>query len=423
MTANTNAGQKLLVISSFPAKGKIHGEGTVGIASYTKNTLLYILKAANSKGQDLEITVLAEKLGENDEAEYAEDGMLIKRVWQRGKTGSFITLLSQCLKSDTEKIMVEFEVSMFGSPLNLIFFPLLILILKLYGKKVYFVPHQIITDISDLSGHINISKKSLFTGILNFLIRLFFRQSIASAYRTIVFEEFFKNLFGKKLREKITVIPHGVEKNNPLLSYKEAREKLGIKDEIVLLSFGFIAWYKGTDWLLDGIQDKRLKLIIAGGANPNHKDKVFYQEYVKSIEKKAKNSGGRISVTEFVEEDKIALYFQAADAVILPYRTFMSSSGPLAIAFTFEKPVLLSDRLKNYMLTDDFRTAMQEADISDNELFFPLNGSLVKEIKSSAENGLMEKLREFSRIMKEKRDFRLIGAKYYQFIFTNDVQS
>ena len=55
---NTN----LLIITSYPPQGHIHAQKTVGIASYTKNTLLALTKAMKKHERLDKITVLAEQL-------------------------------------------------------------------------------------------------------------------------------------------------------------------------------------------------------------------------------------------------------------------------------------------------------------------------------------------------------------------------
>ncbi|OGG17536.1 hypothetical protein A3D78_02775 [Candidatus Gottesmanbacteria bacterium RIFCSPHIGHO2_02_FULL_39_14] len=411
---------RLLVITSYPVKGKIHGVGTVGIASYTKNTLLNILKAAKTAGVSLQITVLAEKLSPEQSREYTEDGIKVRRIWQRGSIGSFLEIYREVLKEEADRILLEFEVFMFGNPLNLFFFPMLLLLIKIKSKKIYFVPHQIIADINDLSGHINLQKNSLGVKFLNVLIDLFFRISIQLTFQTIVFEESLKKKFRGNLLKKIKVIPHGVERVTPVLTAGEARKQLGIKDEFVVLYFGFLAWYKGADWLVENIKDQNIKLIIAGGANPNHLDKPYYHKYLKSIEEAAEASNGKITVTGFVEEKNIELYFRAADLVILPYRTFMSSSGPMSIAFSFGKPVILSDALLPYKATPDFAMCMEEVNLSDEEIFFSLSDDSLNKILSGIKSHGLGKLADFSLLMKEKRSFNRIGEDYFRFIFDDE---
>ena len=411
---------QLLVISSYPEKGSVHGAGTVGIASYTKNTLLNILKAAQSAGSDLKITVLAEKLEKSSESEYFENGLEVKRIWKRSSLLSYLSILAVSLKSDAGKILVELEVSMFGGPIYLLLFPLFLRVLSMLGKQVYFIPHQIIADINELSGHIGVSRNSFSTKFLNVFIRMFFNLSVKSSYKTIVFEDYFRRMFDKKLQEKITVIPHGVEAIEPAISYQSAREKLGIKKETVLLYFGFIAWYKGVDWIAEKIVNSDVKLIIAGGTNPNHQDKPYYMEYVKKIENLARLSKDKIVVTGFVDEEKIPLYYQAADLVVFPYRTFMSSSGPLAMAFSYGKPVILSEAISGYMNTADFQKAMEKARLTSEDMFFPLSDYSWEKKLKNPDLKIMDKLKVFSKLMREKRDFGKIGRRYYEYIFKNE---
>ena len=71
--------KKLVVISSYPEKGFTHGRKTVGVASYTKNTLLGI----KDLNKNLKIVVLGEILDKPEQ--YLEEGIQIKRIWKRSK--------------------------------------------------------------------------------------------------------------------------------------------------------------------------------------------------------------------------------------------------------------------------------------------------------------------------------------------------
>ena len=184
--------------------------------------------------------------------------------------------------------------------------------------------------------------------------------------------------------------------------------------------FGFIAWYKGVDWIAEKIVNSDVKLIIAGGTNPNHRDKPYYMEYVKKIDELALSSKGRIVVTGFVGEEKISLYYQAADLVVFPYRTFMSSSGPLAMAFTYGKPVILSEAISGYMNTADFQKAMEKARLTSEDMFFPLSDYSWEKKLKNPDLKIMDKLKVFSNLMREKRDFGKIGRRYYEYIFKNE---
>ena len=265
---------KLIVITSFPEEGVIHGKTVVGIASYAKNTLLALKK----NKPEVKITVLAEIL-ENKKETYKDNGIEVKRVWKRNSFTTFFLLFKNLLALKTSKnILIEFEVAMFGEFIFLLPFPLFLFLLKIMGKNITIVSHQVISDIDTLSGHINLHSK-LESKLLNFFIHFFYRIILILSSRIIVFDDILKDklaAFGNK--NKIVVIPHGVEKFKNDITKEEARKKLNLgNDDFILLYFGYLAWYKGTDVLIQyysELKNKRdIKLIIAGGPNPNHTGK------------------------------------------------------------------------------------------------------------------------------------------------------
>ena len=60
--------------------------------------------------------------------------------------------------------------------------------------------------------------------------------------------------------------------------------------------------------------------------------------------------------------------------MIYPYRTGMSSSGPLAMAFTNQKPFLLSTPLSKLLNTADIARQMKGLKIKKEDISFSLEG-------------------------------------------------
>ncbi len=417
----------LIVITSYPKRGYVHGAGTVGGASYTKNTLLSLIKATANHANPKKIIVLAERLHGELEHAYEEDGMTVKRVWQRNNLPrSYSALIKEVCNYSAKKILIEFEFAMFGSIFSLALFPFFILWLKLQGKQTYLVMHQVIRDIDMLAGHINVNPRSTRSLLFNTGIHLFYTTTFPFVDKVIVFEEFLKEKVTPFVStRKVIVIPHGVEQYQTALSYEQARNALHItQNDFVLLLFGFIAWYKGTDWLVEAVKQsnitgKNLKLIIAGGPNPNHESKEFYQKYIQAVEKSAQSSSGAVTVTGFVPEDAISSYFIAADLIVFPYRTLMSSSGPLSLAFSFGKPFLLSEQLEGVTKTEDMRSLMEQYAIETSTITFPLNYEKFGEKLTAvaANYSLLETLQSLSRSLRKKRNFATIAEQYYELLF------
>jgi len=90
--------------------------------------------------------------------------------------------------------------------------------------------------------------------------------------------------------------------------------------------------------------------------------------YVRDLEKLMTER--QVIQTGFVPEEKVPAYFSATDVLVLPYTTFMSSSGPLSLALSYELPVLLSEELKPYGKTKDIANALKESDLLLSDITF-----------------------------------------------------
>ena len=107
-----------------------------------------------------------------------------------------------------------------------------------------------------------------------------------------------------------------------------------------ILFFGFIRDYKGLDLLLEAFSDdwfrnKPIKILVAG---------EFYtdeEKYHKIIKKN--KLGEHIELhTNFISNERVNLYFSAADIIAQPYKT-ATQSGVTQIGYHFNKPMLVTD--------------------------------------------------------------------------------
>lgn len=118
----------------------------------------------------------------------------------------------------------------------------------------------------------------------------------------------------------------------------EAERALGLEgDAKTLLFFGLIRKYKGLDILLDAFAGlpEDYRLVIAGEAYGD------FAEYARAIE--ANPNRERIFLHQrYIPDNEVALFFSAADAVVLPYRS-ATQSGVEAIATQFEVAMIVTD--------------------------------------------------------------------------------
>ncbi|MEP7234436.1 MAG: glycosyltransferase, partial [Ignavibacteriota bacterium] len=122
----------------------------------------------------------------------------------------------------------------------------------------------------------------------------------------------------------------------------DAKSRLGIPaDAPTILFFGYIRKYKGLDILLRAMPEilrtlPELRLIVAGEFYSNE------EEHRKLISALGIPSKNLILATDYIANDQVALYFSAAGAAVLPYRS-ATQSGIVQIAYNFDLPVIATD--------------------------------------------------------------------------------
>lgn len=117
----------------------------------------------------------------------------------------------------------------------------------------------------------------------------------------------------------------------------EARRQLGLPLEApMVLFFGLIRPYKGLDLLLEALPETpEVHALIAGECYGD------WQPYQTLIERYRLQERVHLH-TYFIPNERVSLYFSAADMVVQPYRS-ATQSGISQIAYHFEKPMLVTD--------------------------------------------------------------------------------
>lgn len=140
-------------------------------------------------------------------------------------------------------------------------------------------------------------------------------------------------------RAKIEVIPHGHYRDayKKSIEQVEARNKLNLPlNGRIYLNLGMLRPYKGIENLLDVWRNNRNSfkgdtLLIAG--------KPLDEEYGTKIAKLAESIPNVVLYSDFIESDRIHLFYSAADVVILPFTNILTS-GSLILAMSYGKPVI-----------------------------------------------------------------------------------
>lgn len=400
-----NQAKTIAVISSYPEKKSTYSKKVCAVGGFTKNTL------GSFKNKKVVFTV---KISKKEEI-YEENNVLVFRILDRNNPLSILSLIRYIFKFNKIKnFLIEFEFGSFGNIEAVSAFLIAPFILKLLGKKQVVVVHQVINNLGTISGHLGWTDDDLRIAIFNPFLHLFYKLIYFLADSTVVTEQYLKKNLKKIIGndEKIRIIPHGVDTKIKLLDKKKSRTILKLpKNKFILLYFGYLSWYKGADLFQEyarkSLRNKRLLFIMAGGKSFTNKNKRHYKEYLDNFIKKPKD----LVITGFVPENKINLYYSAADLIMAPYRVMMSSSGPISLSFSYEKPVILSRPLEDYFQSYDFKNALKILKLEKDDFIFDLNQeSFKKRLVWAKEN--LNKLADFSKLMKKKRAYGKISKQY-----------
>jgi glycosyltransferase involved in cell wall biosynthesis len=138
----------------------------------------------------------------------------------------------------------------------------------------------------------------------------------------------------------VRVIPEGPRANLYSVSNtpEEARASFGFSpDDKVGLFIGKLSPYKGVDLLLSAVNllppSSRLKFLIAGAC--------LSEAHKEEVERLAEAVAERVVISlEWVPEEEVARYHQAADFAVFPFREVTNSASVL-LARSFALPVVI----------------------------------------------------------------------------------
>lgn len=123
------------------------------------------------------------------------------------------------------------------------------------------------------------------------------------------------------------------------LPQAEARNALGITEPNVVLFFGYIRRYKGLHVLLESLRHVpealSLRVLVVGEF---YDGEGAYRSRVRDL-----HLEDRVTiVSEYAPNERVRLYFSAADVVVLPYLS-ATQSGIAQIAYHFDTPVIATN--------------------------------------------------------------------------------
>jgi glycosyltransferase involved in cell wall biosynthesis len=322
--------------------------------------------------------------------------------------------------------MIQFEFNMFGGVTSTGTLPGFMLMLRLLGKEISIMIHQVVDDLANIQSHVGLTDKRLKLEVYRRLLRLFCWLVLLTSRNVAVHDQVLKDRLLKIGRRRIVVIPHGSGEYKAMCEYAEARQQLGFgPGEFVMLCFGFLAHYKGSDWIANEVVAHAnelpatpLRLVLAGGESPNHKGTAHYTAFFADLLATAALCPGHIQVTGYVPDDRVPIYFTAADLVVFPYRNHIAASGPLAIALSFGCALLVSNTLRGVLTSEDFQCALWENGLTTEDIMFDLRpGELAsKAMALSRDLCRLKKMRRTALAVAAARNWSTVARDYVKLI-------
>jgi len=392
---------KVGLVTSYPPLGTKFAAGERAISWYTANLLSAL------PTDDLDYEVYANKLPGQASSCRTSEHINITRCWTPGVFSMF-QVAGQIAKSRPQLIHVQHEIFQFGKGVSAILPPLLFLVLKATGISTVVTLHA----VPPLAKVDRSFMRSYGMRIPPFLVRnavwSVMWSIVCLANRVIVHTEDFVQVLAKEYHlsrhmQKMTVIPLGIEVKDDRIDSREAKTRLGLHDKRVILFFGYLTGYKGLELLIDSMgplerTHDNLALIIAGDDTPGLRA-AGRQSYSGRLKQRAQAVSSNIHFTGFVEENDVALYFAAADLVVLPYTVGLSSSASLAMAVAHERPCIAS-------------TAMASTIDLDVALFEPTVQSLVEKVgRFLSDDDLRREIMDYELKLKAERSWHRVGEQ------------
>lgn len=419
-----NDSDTIILVSSFPLQGEeIAKRNAVSRYSY-----LLLKHFPNQQ----KVVVLCEQLANQHNQPYLlNNNILVIPSF----TVNSLKLFSQLNKqfkhfSQVENILLQFEFSLFGKEVITFLLPFFFLWQRLFGKKIYCMLHQVVLDLSTLSGQVALSAASSKTLIFNGAMRIFYSIFGLASQKILVHDQF----LAEKLRNlvpqrKLAIIPHGINGYQGFNQLQKDNFKISLgckSSDKLVLAYGYHSWYKGTDWLINnflrlkksGQLSQNTKLLLAGDVAPTQKKQPHLRDYYQKLSQLIKNNDQDIIHTGFVPENEVAMIFAIADLVVFPYRARMSSSGALALAWQYRKPFIISKFFTENLATQELKKLAQKKQINISLLQFNLNyASFAKTFISNWQNpSLNKKMTIFGHQVAKAHDWRGVAKQYLSLI-------
>ena len=313
------------LVAPYPSPGLTHA-GSSGVASYTA------LLARALAGAGAAVTVVAPRLA--DAPPRHRDGAVdVLRTFAPGPL-ALPRALAHARRTGAEVVHLQMETFLYGGIASL---PGAIAALaagRRTGTPTVVTLHHVIDPNLVTSGFARLHGVGAPAPLARAGLQTLTRSLGRLAHASVVLEAAFED----HVPGAVT-IPHGV--GGPSGPGREAaRRRLGLEGERrpVVLSFGFLAPYKGLETALAAASlAPEVRLVVAGGPHPR-----VGQGYITELRRRW---GDHADFVGHVPDHQVGWWHEAADLALLCHPVPHATSGALALALGHGLPILASPAL------------------------------------------------------------------------------
>lgn len=376
---------------------------------YRDGVALYSTDLYNQISELIDVVIVANILTKQQSIKsHQEKREIVLRCWKRGPLFP-IDIFRSVYKTRAHVVHLQHGWLLYGGYISSLFFPVLLLFLRLGRKPCVVTLHTVIRKDAHLY------KNSLVNFLAQLAVLFVSKCIIQFSDRLIVHNRLMKDTLQKEYAttgEKIVIIPHGVKSSNKPESPR--------KDEKVsIMSLGFLRKGKGLRYLIEAFKKfletcPEAKLVIVGGSHAHDKDQSERFSHLLTG-----RTQKQVLFTGFVNGKRLEQLIWGSDIIVLqstePY--YVEASGALATVADYGKPVVCSKvpKFQSELQSGEHYLAVASSDsmelaqalaslIEDEKLRSHLGENLREKFKSRRWSAVAaEHLNLYRRLLKEGR--------------------
>ena len=315
------------MVSPFPTSGDDRLPS--GVAAYTSN----LVRALADAGATVHVVAPAADGSAKATRALEPAAVRVSREYRRG-VWALPTALAAARRTGAPLVHLQHEFFLYGGPSSVPGLVPGLVGLRHHDVRSVVTMHQVVDPAVVDADFTRLHRVQAPAPLARVGLTAAQRSVLGLSDKTVVHEQSFADVLPPAV-----VVPLGIHRSTPL-PRDECRRRLSLRPAgLVVLCFGFLSPYKGLEAALEAaaIAGPSVELVVAGGEHPRLAGR---DPYAATLQQRY---GYVARFPGYVPEDDVALWFSAADVVLVPYPKPFASSGPFAQALGYGRAVLCSE--------------------------------------------------------------------------------